>query len=76
MNMHWYSLKTSCTIKFSIPKLYENTPLHSFNDIHADTKNHQVTITIMVNQGNTLINTEKMRVDEPALMLTKNRLHH
>jgi len=44
--------------------LYENTPLHNFNDTHAGTKNHQVTITFMENQENTLINTEKIKVDE------------
>jgi len=76
MNMHWCSLKTDCTIKFSIQKLYENTPLHSLNVTHADTKNHQVRITFMENQGNTLINAEKMKFDEHALVLTKNRLHH
>ena len=59
-----------------MPKLYENTPLHSFNVTHAGTKNHQVTRTFMENQGNILINTEKMKVDEHALVITKNRLHH
>jgi len=38
---------------------------------YAGTKNHQVTITFMENQGNTLINTEKMKVDEHALVLIK-----
>jgi len=76
MNMHWCSLKTDCTIKFSIPKLYENTPFHNLNVTHAGTKNHQVRITFMENQGNILINTEKMKFDEHALVLTKNRLHH
>ena len=56
---HWCLLKTDCTIKFSIPKLYENTPFHNLNVTHAGTKNHHVTITFMQNQGNTLINTEK-----------------
>ena len=46
------------------------------NVTHAGTKNHYVTITFMENQGNILINTEKMKVDEHALVLTKNRLHH
>ena len=64
------------TINYSIPKLYENTPLHSFIVTHAGTKNHQVTITFMENQGNILINTEKMKVDEHSLVLIKNRLHH
>ena len=54
----------------------ENTPFHNFNVTHADTKNHQVRITFMENQGNTMINTEKMKVDEHALVLIKNRLHH
>jgi len=76
MNMHWCSLQTDCTIKFSIPKLYENTPFHNLNVTHAGTKNHQVTRTFMDNQGNTLINTEKMKVDEHALVLIKNKLHH
>ena len=31
-------IKKYCTIKFSIPKLYENTSFHNFNDTHADTK--------------------------------------
>jgi len=56
--------------------LYENTPFDIFNVTHAGTKNHQVTITFRENQQNTLINTEKMTVDEHALVLIKNRLHH
>jgi len=56
--------------------LYENTPLHNFNVTDAGTKNHQVTRTFMENKENTLINTEKMKVDEHALVLTKYRLHH
>jgi len=69
MNMHWCSLKTDCTIKFSIPKLYENTPFDNFNVIHVGTKNHQVPRTFIENEGNTLITTEKMKVDEHALVL-------
>ena len=76
MNIHWCSLKTDCTIKSYVPKLYEYTPFHNLNVTHAGTKNHHVTKTFMENQGNTLINTEKMRVDEHALVLIKNRLHH
>ena len=76
MNIHWCTLKTDCTIKFSIPKWYENTPFDDFNVTQAGTKNQQVTITFMQNQENTLINTEKMRVDEYSLVLIKNRLHH
>ena len=76
MNMNWCSLKTNCTIKLSIPKLYENTSFGNFNITHVGAKNHQVTITFMHNQGNTLINTEKMKVDEHAVMLIKNRMHH
>ena len=67
--MHWCSLKTDCTIKCFIPKLYENTHFHNFNITHGGTKNHQVSITFMENQENTLINTEKMRVDKYALVL-------
>ena len=62
--------------KFAIPKLCENTPLHNSNVTHGGRNNYQVTRTFMENQGNTLINTEKMRVDEHALLLTKNKLHH
>ncbi len=76
MNIHWCSLKTDCTIKLSIPKLYENTPFHNLNVTQADTKNHQVTITFMENQENTLINMEKMKVDEHSLVLIKYKLHH
>jgi len=68
MNMHWCSLKTDCNIKFAILKLYENTPFDNFNVTHAGSKNHQVTKTFMQHQGNTLINTEKMKVDEHALV--------
>jgi len=75
MNMHWCSLKTDCIIKFSIQIFYENTPIHSYNVTHAGTKNHQVRITFIENQGNILINTEKIKVHEHALVLIKNRLH-
>ena len=51
--------------------MYENTPLHSFNVTHAGTKNHQVRITFMENQGNILINIEKIKVDEHSLVLIK-----
>ena len=44
-------IKTDCTIKFFIPKLYENTPLHNLNVTHAGTKNHQVTRTFMENDN-------------------------
>jgi len=76
MNMHWYSLKIDCPLKFEIPKLHENTPLHSFNVTHAGTKYDQITRTFLENKENILINTEKMKVDEHALVLIKNRLHH
>ena len=76
MNMHWCSLKTNCTIKFSIPKGYKNTPFHNFNVNDDGRKNYQVTITFMENQENTLINSEKMKVDDHALVLIKNRLHY
>ena len=76
MNMHWCSLKTDCTIQFSIPKLYENNSFDNFNVTHAGTKNHQVTRTFMQNQENTLINTKKMNVDEHELVLIKTKLHH
>jgi len=76
VNIHWCSLKTDYTIKFSIPKLYENTSFHNLNVTHAGTKNHYVTITFMENLKKTLINTEKMKVDEHALVLIKNKLHH
>ena len=69
-------IKRDCTIKFSIPKLYENTPFHNLNVTHAGIKKHQVRITLMQNQGNILINTEKMKLDEHALVLIKNRLQH
>jgi len=48
--------------------LYENTTFHNFNVTHAGTKNHQETITFMENQESTLINTEKIKVDEHALV--------
>ena len=76
MNMHWCTLKTDCIIKFSIPKWYENTLFDNFNVTHVGTKNHKVTRTLMENQGNTLINTVKMKVDEHSKVLTKNILHH
>ena len=56
--------------------MYENTLFHDFNVTYAGTKNHQVTIIFMENLENTLINTEQMKVDEHALVLNKNKLHH
>jgi len=76
MNIHWCSLKTDCTSNFSIQKLYENNSFHNLNVTNGGTINHYVTITFMENQENTLINTKKMKVDEHALVLIKNRLHH
>ena len=55
-------------------KLYEDTPLHSFNVTHASTKNHQVRITFMESKENILINTEKMIADEHALVLIKKQI--
>ena len=52
------------------------TSVNLRNVTHAGTKNNYVTITFVENQGNILINTEKLKVDEHALVLTKNRLHH
>ena len=76
MNIEWCTLKTDYTIKFSIPKLYENTSFDNLNLTHVGTKNHQVTISFMENQGNILINTEKMNADEHALVLIQNKLHN
>ncbi len=67
--MNWCSLKQIAPLKFPYPKLYENTPFDNLNVSNAGTKNHQVTTTFMENQGNTQINTEKMKVDEHVLML-------
>ena len=39
-------------------------------------KKHEITMTFMENDGNTLISSEKMKVDEHALVLIKNELHH
>jgi len=76
MNIHWCPSKTDCTIKFSIPKLCENSPFHNSNVIHGGRNNYQVTLTFKKNQGNTLNNTEKIKVDEHTLVIIKNRLHH
>ena len=63
--MHWCSLKSDCTIKFSIPKLYENTPFHNSNDTHGGRNNYQK------NQGNPLNDTEQVKVEEHTLVLIK-----
>ena len=65
MNMHWYSSKTDCTI--------EEYKLS--NTSHAGRNNYQVTFIFMENEGKSLITTEKMKIDEHALVLIKNRLH-
>ena len=57
-------------------KLYENTSFDNLNITHVGTKNQQETITFIDNQENTIINTEKMEVDEHALVLIQNKLHH
>ena len=76
LNMHWCSLKADCTIKCFIPKLHENTPFHNFNVTDDVRNNYKVTITFMQNQWDRLINIEKLKVDEHALVLIKSRLYH
>jgi len=76
MNIHWCSLKPDCTIKFFIPKLHENTLFHYFNVTHDGRKNHQVSLTFMEKDQSILINSEKLKVHEHALVLIKNGLHH
>jgi len=46
------------------------------NNDRNDIIHEFLTITSMKDQGNTMINTENMKVDVHALMLIKNRLHH
>ena len=76
MNMHWCSLKTDCTIEFSIPNLCENTPFHNSNVSHDGRNNYQISLTFMENQGKPLNDTEQVKVEEHTLVLIKNRLHH
>jgi len=73
MNVHWSSSETDCTIEEYILNLCENTPFDNFNVTHAGRNNHQVTLTFVENQGKSLINTEKMKFDEHALVLLKNK---
>ena len=54
--------------------MYENPSFHISNVTHGGRNNYQITLTFMKNQGNTLINTEKMRVDEHALVLIKRQI--
>jgi len=61
-------------MKFSIPNLFENTPFCFSNITHASRNNYQVTLTFMENQGNSLINTENMKVGDGTLVLIRNRL--
>ena len=72
MDIHCCSSKTDCTIKFFIPKWYENTPFHNSNVTHGGRNNYQVTIIFMENQGNTLNSTEKMKLDEHESVLIRN----
>ena len=74
MDIHF--IKTDFTIKFSIPKLCENTAFYNSNVTHVARNNYQVTLTFMENEGNSLLNTENMKVDEHTLVLIKNRLLH
>jgi len=46
------------------------TPFHKSNITHGHTQNYQVTLTFMKNQGNSLNNTEKMKVDEYIRLVT------
>ncbi len=71
MSIHWGYSKTDHTNKFSIPKWFENTPVCNFNITHGSTNNYQVTLSFMDNQGNSLNNTKKMKVDEHTLVLIK-----
>jgi len=54
-------IKKDCTIKLSIPKLYENTSFHNSSVTHGGTNNYQVTLSFKENQGNTLNNTVKIK---------------
>ena len=75
MNTHWSSSKTDYTNKFSISKLFENTPFHNSNDTHGGRNNYQISLTFMKNQGNPLNDTEQVKVEEHTLEPIKNRLH-
>jgi len=51
--------------------LFENILFRNSNITHGHTNNYQVTLTFMDNPGNSLNNTEKMKVDEHTLVLIK-----
>jgi len=71
MNTHSCSSKTDYTNIFCIPKLGENHQFHNSNVNNACRNNYPVTFTFMENQGNSLNNTEIMKVDEHTFMLIK-----
>ncbi len=84
---HWTTLKHKSWWTCIIAHQQQIAPListyqivwkHFYNNtnvIHGGRNDYWVTLTFMKSQGNTLNNTEKMKVDEHALLLIKNRLH-
>ena len=74
MNTHLSASKTDYTNKFSIPKLFENTPFCNSNHNHGGRNNYQISLTFMENQANQLNDTEQVKVEEHTLVLIKNRV--
>jgi len=75
MNIQLLSINTDCTNNFSIIELRETSLFHNFEDSLSCRNNYQPTFDCMENQGNSLDNIEKIKVDEHTNVVSKNKLH-
>jgi len=72
MKLYLFPLKTDCSNKISIFKIYENGPFQVSYSTHDDRNNYQVTFTFIENPGNSLKNTVMMKLDDLTFILIEN----
>jgi len=72
INLHLLLIKTDCTIKYTRPKLSENSPFQVSNINHDQRNNYQVTLTFMENQGKSLKKSDLMKYDNITVLVIYN----
>jgi len=76
MTIYSLSSKTNYTNKFSIPKLMENSPFHTFNISHIHINYNQPTFTNMENQQKSMTSNVIIENNDHTFIFIQNRLHH
>jgi len=71
MNIQLLSSKTNCTNKFSILKLRKNSPFDNVENSHGCRNNYQPTFDSLENQGNSLNNIIRIKVNEHTIVVNK-----